>query len=51
MKKSSKKNQPVEGSIESLHAEIEPLRMENEYLKKLQALIQEEKKSQNKPKR
>jgi transposase len=51
MKKTSKNNQPVEGSIEALQAEIEQLRMENAYLKKLQALIQEKRKTQNKPKR
>jgi transposase len=51
MKKTSKNNQSVEGSIEALQAELEQLRMENAYLKKLQALIQEKKKSQNKSKR
>ena len=51
MKKESKKNQAIEGSEETLRAEIEQLRMENAYLKKLQALIQEKVKSQNKTKR
>ncbi|MFV2049575.1 MULTISPECIES: helix-turn-helix domain-containing protein [Bacillaceae] len=32
-------NKPVEGSEEALRAEIEKLKMENAYLKKLQALI------------
>ncbi|WP_255258199.1 helix-turn-helix domain-containing protein [Bacillus sp. AFS018417] len=50
MKKKPEKNQP-EGSEESLKAEIERLRMENAYLKKLHALIQEKEKSQNKTKR
>ena len=47
MKKETKKEQPVEGSQEALLAEIERLRMENAYLKKLNALVQEERKSQN----
>ena len=51
MKKESKKNQSIEGSEEALRAEIEQLRMENAYLKKLQALIQEKAESQNKTKR
>lgn len=51
MNKQSKKNQPVEGSEEALRAEIESLRMENAYLKKLQALIQEKEKLQTKIKR
>ncbi len=46
MKKETKKEQPVEGSQEALLAEIERLRMENAYLKKLNALVQEERKSQ-----
>ena len=38
MKKESKKNQASEGSEEALRAEIEHLRMENAYLKKLASL-------------
>lgn len=44
-------NKPVEGSEEALRAEIEQLKMENAYLKKLQALIQEKKNLQIKTKR
>lgn len=51
MKKKVNKNQPAEGSEEALRAEIEQLRMENAYLKKLQALIQEKEKLQTKTKR
>lgn len=51
MKKESKKNIPVEGSKEALQAEIEYLRLENAYLKKLKALIQEKERLQNKTKR
>ena len=49
--KKSKKQQTVEGSEEALRKENERLRMENAYLKKLQALIQEKEKLQNKSKR
>jgi transposase len=49
--KDSKKQKPVEGSEEALRKENERLRMENAYLKKLQALIQEKEKRQNKSKR
>jgi len=51
MNKKTKKNLPVEGSEEALRAEIERLRMENAYLKKLNALVQEKKKLQNRTKR
>jgi transposase len=51
IKKESKKKQPEEGSQEALLAEIERLRMENAYLKKLNVLVQEEKKSQSVKKR
>jgi transposase len=51
MKKETKKTQPVEGSQEALLAEIERLRMENAYLKKLNALVQEKERLQNKTKR
>lgn len=45
------KNQTlVEGSVEALQAEVERLRMENEYLKKLNALVQNKKKSPRKTK-
>lgn len=53
MKKDAKKQPkqtPVEGSPESLLAEIERLRMENEYLKKLNALVQAKEKSPKKTK-
>lgn len=51
MKKDKKKKQPEEGSQEALLAEIERLRMENAYLKKLNALVQEERRSQSAKKR
>lgn len=41
----------VEGSIEALQEENERLRLENDYLKKLNALIQKKTKLQNKTKR
>lgn len=41
----------VEGSVEALQAEVERLRMENAYLKKLNALVQNKEKSPNKTKR
>ncbi|KOO48756.1 transposase [Viridibacillus arvi] len=53
MKKESNKQlkqAPVEGSTEALQAEIERLRMENEYLKKLNALVQNKEKSPRKTK-
>lgn len=50
-KNNTRKNQvPVEGSIEALQAENERLHMENEYLKKLNALVQNKEKSPNKTK-
>lgn len=45
------KSTPTEGSIEALQAELERLRMENAYLKKLNALVQNKEKSPNKTKR
>jgi transposase len=50
MKKDTKKTQPIEGSIEELQAELDRLRMENAYLKKLNALVQNKEKSRNKTK-
>ena len=53
MKKDSNKQlkqAPVEGSPEALQAEIDRLRMENEYLKKLNALVQAKEKSPKKTK-
>jgi transposase len=49
--KEDKKPTPVEGSTEALQAEIERLRMENAYLKKLNALVQSKEKSRSKTKR
>jgi len=46
----SKKQAPVEGSVEALQVELERLRMENAYLKKLNALVQNKEKSPNKTK-
>lgn len=54
MKKESNKQSKqalTEGSIEALEARIKQLEMENEYLKKLNALVQNKEKSQNKTKR
>lgn len=48
--KGLKKQEPAEGSVEALQAEVERLRMENAYLKKLNALIQNKEKSPNKTK-
>ncbi len=45
------KQVPTEGSVEALQAELERLRMENAYLKKLNALVQNKEKSPNKTKR
>lgn len=41
---------PVEGSVEALKAHIKQLEMENEYLKKLNALVQNKEKSPKKTK-
>ena len=48
--KQTKKHVPAEGSVEALQAEVERLRMENAYLKKLNALVQNKEKSPNKTK-
>ena len=44
------KQTPVEGSTEALQARIKQLEMENEYLKKLNALVQAKEKSPKKTK-
>ncbi len=44
------KKLPVEGSTEALQARINQLEMENEYLKKLNALVQNKDKSLKKTK-
>jgi transposase len=49
--KTPKKQAPAEESIEALQTELERLRMENAYLKKLNALVQNKGKSPNKIKR
>jgi transposase len=51
LKKVKKVNPPAEGSLEALREENERLRMENTYLKKLNALVQEKEKLQTKSKR
>ena len=54
MKKESNKQSkqaPVESSVEALEARIQQLEMENEYLKKLNALVQNKEKSRNRTKR
>lgn len=48
--KITKKSAQVEGSLEVLQAELDRLRMENAYLKKLNALVQNKEKSSNKTK-
>ncbi len=45
MKKDSKKTTLVEGSVEAFQAEVEHLRMENVYLKKLNDLVQNKEKN------
>ncbi|MNR58568.1 hypothetical protein D3C85_1795990 [compost metagenome] len=50
LKKENKQSVP-EGSPEALQAEIERLRMENAYLKKLNALVQSKEKLRSKTKR
>jgi len=47
VKQAIKNNTPAEGSVEALQAELERLRMENAYLKKLNALVQNKEKSPN----
>jgi transposase-like protein len=49
-KKRENKKAPAEGSMEALQAELERLRMENAYLKKLNALVQNKEKSPHKTK-
>ncbi|NTU24580.1 transposase [Brevibacillus sp. HB1.2] len=51
MKKENKKATPMEGSVEALQAEVERLRMENAYLKKLNTLVQNKEKLQSKTRR
>jgi transposase len=50
MKKKKEKITPVEGSVEALQAEIQDLRMEIAYLKKLNALVQNKETLQKKTK-
>ncbi|VTR31765.1 transposase and inactivated derivative [Actinobacillus pleuropneumoniae] len=47
---SSSKRSAVEGSVEALEERIKQLEMENEYLKKLNALVRNKEKSPNKTK-
>jgi transposase len=51
MKKETKTSTANEGSLKELQTELERLRMENAYLKKLNALVQNKEKSPNKTKR
>jgi len=51
MKEETKKPTPVEGSVEALQTEVERLRMENAYLKKLNALVQNKENLRSKTKR
>ncbi|PEK79220.1 transposase [Bacillus toyonensis] len=50
VKKTKKSTTPIKGSIEELQVEVERLRMENAYLKKLNALVQNKEQLQNKTK-
>ncbi|WP_454502712.1 helix-turn-helix domain-containing protein [Bacillus toyonensis] len=50
MKKTKKSTTPMKESIEELQIEVERLRMENAYLKKLNALVQNKEQLQNKTK-
>lgn len=50
VKKTKKSTTPIKGSIEELQVEVERLRMENAYLKKLDALVQNKEQLQNKTK-
>ncbi|GAB2541166.1 hypothetical protein JOD18_003061 [Gracilibacillus alcaliphilus] len=47
----SQKQKPAEGTPEALQAEIDRLRIENAYLKKLNVLVQNKEKSPNRTKR
>jgi transposase len=49
--KEEKKLPPVEGTVEALQSEVEHLRMENAYLKKLNALVQSKEKLRSKTRR
>jgi transposase len=49
--KKENKSTPPEGSTEALQAELDRLRMENVYLKKLNALVQSKEKLRSKSKR
>jgi transposase-like protein len=51
MKEEKKKLPPVEGTVEALQSEVERLRMENAYLKKLNALVQSKEKLRSKTRR
>lgn len=50
-KRETNKQTPADESMEALKAEVKQLRMENEYLKKLNTLVQNKEKSPNKTKR
>lgn len=49
--KKQTKNTPTEGSVEALQTELERLRMENVYLKRLNTLVQNKGRSPNKTKK